>query len=56
MKGVKRTMESYVHEKIDVLKQLHIKLTKEDKQHMYNLSSEIAVDNFARKLIMHKEY
>ena len=39
-------------EKICVLEQLGIKLETEDIKHMYNLNTEIAVDNFARKLIL----
>ena len=44
-------MKKYVKEKIKVLKEFGVKLTKEQIEHMYSLSSEIAVDNFARDLL-----
>lgn len=45
-------LNKYIIDKILVLEQLGIKLETEDITHMYNLNTEIAVDNFARKLIL----
>jgi hypothetical protein len=55
MKG-DEIMSDYINEKIDVLKQLGIKLTKEQKNHMCSLTSEIAIDNYAHDLIMKRVY
>lgn len=47
-------MYNYITEKINVLKQFNIKLSKVDTEHIYRLPTEIAVDNFCRKLIKFK--
>lgn len=49
-------MDEYIIEKIDVLKQLGIMLTKRQIEHMKSLSSEIAIDNYAHDLIMKRVY
>ena len=49
-------MSEYILEKIKVLKQLGIKLNKEQKDHMYSLKSEIAIDNYAHDLISKHVY
>jgi len=45
-------MNGYVEEKLKVLQQLGINLTKEMRQHLIELKTEIAIDNCARKIIM----
>nr|CAI9751291.1 hypothetical protein DGKKSRWO_DGKKSRWO_CDS_0025 [uncultured phage]CAI9752147.1 hypothetical protein CVNMHQAP_CVNMHQAP_CDS_0025 [uncultured phage] len=42
----------YARRKRILLKQLGIRLTSEQYQHMKELSSEIAIDNFAHSLIV----
>jgi hypothetical protein len=55
MKG-DEIMSKYIEEKIAVLKQLGIRLNKEQKNHMSSLDSEIAIDNYAHDLIMNHVY
>ena len=45
-------MKQYIKTKIKILKQLCIKLTDAQLNHIRSLNSEIAVDNYARMLIM----
>lgn len=49
-------MSEYIEEKIRVLKELGIKLNKEQKNHMCSLNSEIAIDNYAHDLIIKHIY
>lgn len=46
--------KEYINEKIKVLKELGIKLTPSQTDHIRSLKSEIDVDNFARSLIQKK--
>lgn len=45
-------MAEYIREKIQVLKELCIKVSKEDIKHMKSLKSEVQIDNFARDIIL----
>ena len=45
-------LSDYVDEKIEVFRQLCIPLTPEEIRHMRTLGSEIAIDNYARDLIV----
>lgn len=47
-------MESYVLLKIKILHQLGVYPNKDEERHMNNLKTEIAVDNYAHSLIIHK--
>lgn len=49
-------LSKYLKKKIEVLKDLGIKISNEDLDVLRGLKSEIAIDNYARKLIMEKEY
>ena len=50
-------LQEYINEKICILRQLGIKLNAEQRNHIKNLKSQIAVDNFARSLILpHEPY
>lgn len=49
-------MDEYITNKIDVLKQLGIGLTKRQIEHMKSLDSEIAIDNYAHDLIVKHVY
>lgn len=53
--GVDFNSERYVKAKINVFKQLHIPLTKEQIDHMRSLKTEIQVDNYAHDLIVGKD-
>ena len=48
-------IEHYIKYKIKVLKQLGIRLTKAEKDHMKSLKTEIAVDNYARSIILRED-
>ena len=48
------TMQEYVREKLIVLRDMNIKLTREEKEHMKQLDTQIQVDNYAHRLIMQK--
>lgn len=50
----KKTINKYRKDKIKVLKEFNIKLTKEQKEKLNKLNSEIAIDNFARSIILAK--
>lgn len=45
-------MKTYISEKKQTLYELGISLTSEQLSHLKELKSKIAVDNFARKLIL----
>ena len=45
-------MLDYIVIKLKLLKQFDIKLSKNQKNHFLNLSTEIAVDNYARSLLL----
>ena len=46
---------AYVNERICMLEeQFKISLTKEEKQHLHELATEISVDNFVRDIIRRK--
>ena len=47
-------MQEYVIGKLRVLRDMHIKLTREEKEHMKQLQTQIQVDNYAHRLIMQK--
>ena len=44
-------LESYIKEKLEILKQLKIKVTASQRKHFNSLQNEIQVDNFANTLI-----
>jgi len=48
----KNPLYLYIKEKLKILKQLDIKLKPEQEEHMWSLTREIDVDNFAHRLIM----
>lgn len=45
-------MSNYINEKLKILRDLKIKLTDEQKEHMKLLHTEIAIDNYVKPLIM----
>lgn len=47
-------MPLYVYQKKKVLKHFGIELTAQQLSHLLSLDTEIAIDNFARSLILHK--
>ena len=47
-----KILRKYINEKLQVLKQLQIRINHTQKMHMMGLHSEIAVDNYARDLIL----
>lgn len=49
-------MLQYITQKQKVLKHFGIYLTSKQLLHLKSLKTEIAVDNFARTLILHKLY
>lgn len=53
--NLEHPLNDYIIEKIIVLEQLSIRLKTEDIVHMYSLNTEIAIDNFCRKLIFAEE-
>lgn len=44
-------LELYIKEKLEVLKQLKVKVTASQRKHFKTLQNEIQVDNFAHTLI-----
>ena len=48
------TIEEYQSEKLKIFKQLDIKLTKAEKEHLKTLESEIKIDNYCHSLIVAK--
>ena len=48
-------IKDYIENKIMILRELGIYLTKEQKEHMLSLKSEISVDNYARSLIIKED-
>lgn len=44
-------LESYIKEKLEILKQLKVKVTASQRKHFNSLQNEIQVDNFAHTLI-----
>lgn len=48
-------MDAYIKRKIKILRQLGIRLTKNQIDHMYSLTSEIAIDNFTHDIIVNSE-
>lgn len=56
--GVSITMsediQSYIKHKIKLLRQLCVRLTNEQLEHLLSLKTEIAVDNYAHDLIVGK--
>lgn len=48
----KSSLNSYIIEKLRVLRELQITLTYDQLKHMKSLKSEIQVDNYAHDLIM----
>ena len=47
-------MKQYIREKVQVLKEFGIYLTRSELAHMKSLKTEIAIDNYARSIIMAK--
>ena len=52
---IKKTVKNYIKEKIEILKQLGIRLNDVQLNHIRGLKTEIAVDRYARDLILGKE-
>ena len=50
--GMDEELRLYIKEKMDILEELGVAMTDEDKTRMMNMDSEIRIDNFARSLIM----
>ena len=48
-------IESYIKHKIRILKQLGIRLTNAEREHIKSLKTEIAVDNYARSIILRED-
>lgn len=44
-------IEDHIDFKLNVLRELGIRLTKEQRDHMRSLKTSIAVDNYARSII-----
>lgn len=50
-----RKLQKYIKERIKLLERdFKIRLSKAEKEHFYELTTEIAVDNFARDIIRKK--
>lgn len=47
-----KDLRTEISRKIDLLAELGINLTTKERCHFYTLTSEIQVENYARKLIM----
>lgn len=45
------SMQNYAAIKLGILTDMHIKLSYDEKEHLFSLNSEIAIDNFVRKII-----
>lgn len=45
-------MSNYIKQKLNILRDLKIKLTQEQKEHIKSLHTEIAVDNYVKPLII----
>ncbi len=45
-------MNDYIKWKLKILKELNIKLTDEQKEHIKSLHTEIAIDNYVKPLII----
>ena len=48
--NVSETLSEHIDRQIDILKQLGVKLEPEQIRHIKSLSTEIEVDNYARRL------
>lgn len=46
-----RSLEDYAAIKLGILTEMCIKLTYEEKEHLFSLETTIQIDNFVRKLI-----
>lgn len=50
-----RSPKKYTKEREDmIVKDFKIRLSKEEKEHLYSLTTEISVDNFVRDIIRQK--
>lgn len=47
-----RCLEDYAAIKLGILTDMQIRLTYTEKEHLFSLKSEIAMDNFVRQIIM----
>ena len=54
-KNVYLGIGKYIKEKIKILKELHIFLTEEEEAHLRSLDNEVAIDDYARSLILNRE-
>ena len=51
----KSNMKSYINEKLKMLRgEFYLNISDEEEAHMRSLKTEIAVDNYAHSLIVHK--
>ena len=48
----RRALERHKQEKIQVLKELHVSLTKEERAKIFEAHSDIEVDRIGRRLIL----
>ena len=46
-----QALQLYIKEKLEILKQLKVKVTASQRKHFESLKNEIQVDNFAHTLI-----
>ena len=52
IRGMSRALRDYIQEKIKILRELQIKLTPNQYNHLWSRKSEFEVDSFAHDLIM----
>lgn len=53
-KKIRKELDIYITEKISLLHQFDIYLSHEEKEKLYELTSEIAIDNFCHSLFINK--
>ena len=49
---MERYLSKYIKYKLSVLKELQVRVTKFEKEHLKTLKNEIQIDNFCRTLIL----
>lgn len=45
------TLEEYIEQKLEMLRDFHCRITEEQLEHFKTLTTEIQVDNYAKDLI-----
>lgn len=48
---MKSNLKPYIKEKLQLLSDFNIKVTKKQREHFYTLQNEIQVDNYAHDII-----